>query len=201
MPPPPRMLVRPSPVTSHAKPKRPDTLFKSGFVPSSATPGSPRKNSPGGASLYWVVLMPCVVRVHVEDLEASDQIVPGTDGLVARAKIHRDAIVELEVVLEEVRLIEVSIVLVLARSVIEGAKPPEQEVGERISAAGRAWRTGVLAVRDEVPGPAEIVVDLGPLVLELEAELEPVASLDPVRLVVELEPVARESTPRGCRRS
>ena len=91
-----------------------------------------------------------VVRVHVEDLEASDQIVPGTDWLIARAKIHRDAIVELEVVLEVVSLIEVSIVLVLTRSVIEAAKPPEQEVGERISAAGRAWRTGVLAVRDEV---------------------------------------------------
>ena len=74
---------------------------------------------------------------------------------------------------------------------IEAAKPPEQEVGERISAAGRAWRT-VSWRFDEVPGTAEIVVDLGPLVLGLEAELEPVASLDPVRLVVELEPVARE---------
>ena len=90
------------------------------------------------------------------------------------------------------RLIEISIVLVLARSVIERAEPAEQEVGERMTATCCTRRTRELAIRDEMARPAEIVVDLGPLVLELESELEPVLSLDPVRLVVELEPVSWE---------
>jgi hypothetical protein len=118
--------------------------------------------------------------------------VPGTYGLVARAKIHCDAIVELEVVLEEVSLVQVSIVLVFARSVIERAEPAEQEVGERITAARSTRRTGELAVRNEMACAAEIVVNLGPLVLELQAEHDPVPPLDPVRLVVELERIARE---------
>ena len=100
---------------------------------------------------------------------------PGTDWLVARAKIQRDAIADLEIVLEEVRLIEISIVLVLTGSMIERAEPAEQEVGERMAATCRTRRTREYAVRDEVSGPAEIVVDLRPLVLELETELKSVA--------------------------
>ena len=132
------------------------------------------------------------IRGLVEGLEAPDQVVPGTVRLVARAEVQGDAIGDLVVVLEEIRLIQISIVLVFARSMIERAQPAKQEIGERMPAACRAGRTSVLAVRDEVPGPSVIVVDLGPQVLQLEAELEAVPSLDPVRFVVELESVAWE---------
>ena len=59
---------------------------------------------------------------------------------------------------------------------IEGAEPAKQEIGERMPATCCAGRPRELAVGNEVPGPAEIVVDLGPQVFELEPELEPVLS-------------------------
>ena len=75
---------------------------------------------------------------------------------------------------------------------VELLKPAEQEIRERMPAAGRTGCTSVLAVGDKVPSTAEVVVDLRSQILKLGAELYAVPPFDPVRLVVELESVSWE---------